>query len=92
MTSIQDVIIICFVALLLNLPFGWIRANTRKFSLGWFACVHAPIPFVAAIRIITHTSWEFIPLFLLVSVAGQIIGARLRPQAVVAEVEAEIED
>lgn len=92
MTSIQGIITICLVALLLNLPFGWIRSKTRKFSLAWFACVHAPIPFVAAIRILTHTSWEFIPLFLLVSVAGQIIGARLKPQVAVAEADSEIAD
>ena len=75
------------MALLLNLPFGMLRAKTRKFSLGWFACVHAPIPVVACIRILSHTSWAYIPLFLLVSVAGQIIGARMKPQTVEAEID-----
>ena len=82
MTSIQGVIAICVIAFILNIPFGWVRANTRKFSLAWFACVHAPIPVVAIIRISTHTPWTFIPLFLLFSVAGQIIGAKMKRSAV----------
>ncbi|MGE4319738.1 MAG: hypothetical protein AB7E96_12645 [Deferribacterales bacterium] len=71
------------MAFILNLPFGMLRTKTRKFSLAWMGCVHAPIPVVAAIRILSHTSWTYIPLFLLVSVAGQIIGARLKPQTTV---------
>jgi len=78
MTSIQGVIAICIVAFILNLPFGWLRTYTRKFSLAWFACVHAPIPVVAIIRISTNTPWTYIPLFLLFSVAGQLIGAWLK--------------
>lgn len=78
MTSIQGVIIICIVAFVLNLPFGVLRTKTRKFSLAWFACIHAPIPVVAAIRILSHTPWTYIPLFLLFSVIGQIVGARLK--------------
>jgi hypothetical protein len=74
----QGVFAICLIALILNLPFGWLRTYTRKFSLAWAVCIHAPIPIVAAIRIYTHTDWVYIPLFLLFSIIGQVAGSKLK--------------
>ncbi|PLX68375.1 MAG: hypothetical protein C0602_09350 [Denitrovibrio sp.] len=74
----QGVFAICIIALILNLPFGWLRTYTRKFSLAWIACIHAPIPIVALIRIYTDTKWIYIPLFLIFSIGGQILGAKLK--------------
>lgn len=82
MDILQGIFAICVIALLLNMPFGWLRSYTRKFSVWWFACVHAPIPIVAFIRIYTHTSWTYIPLFLFFSVAGQIFGSRLKARVI----------
>lgn len=78
MNYAQGVFAICMIAFLLNLPFGWLRVNTRKFSLAWIVCIHAPIPIVAFIRIYTHTNWEYIPFFFVFSIAGQVLGARVR--------------
>jgi len=77
MTTNQLVFIITVIAFLLNLPFGILRKNYKKFSVGWFVCIHAPIPIVAILRISTHTNWRYIPIFLISSILGQIIGARL---------------
>ncbi|MGA1862980.1 hypothetical protein OWM07_08850 [Deferribacter thermophilus] len=77
MTTNQLVFIITVIAFLLNLPFGILRKRYKKFSLGWFVCIHAPIPIVAILRLSTHTSWRYIPIFLISSILGQIIGARL---------------
>jgi len=74
----QGVFAICFIAFLLNLPFGWLRTYTKKFSIAWAACIHAPIPIVAFIRIYTHTDWRYIPLFLIFAVIGQLAGAKLK--------------
>jgi len=78
MNYLQGVFAISLIAFILNTPFGWLRAYTKKFSIGWFLCIHAPIPVVALIRITTHTAWKFIPVFLVFSIAGQIVGARLK--------------
>lgn len=66
--------------LALNLPFGYWRAATRKFSLKWFVAIHAPVPAVVALRL-----WAGIPLGLstlpvLVAAyfGGQLLGARYR--------------
>lgn len=78
MNTLQGIFIICVIAFILNLPFGWLRSYTKKFSIAWFACIHAPIPIVAFIRIYTHTDWVYIPLFFVFSIAGQIIGSRIK--------------
>ena len=78
MDTLQGIFAICAVAFILNLPFGWLRTYTRKFSIAWAVCIHAPIPIVAFIRIYTHTSWAYIPLFFVFSIAGQILGSRLK--------------
>ena len=77
MTNTQTITLIAVTAFILNLPFGYLRNFTKKFSWQWFACIHIPIPFLAFFRIITGTPWQYIGLFLIMSVLGQIIGARL---------------
>ncbi|ADD68599.1 conserved hypothetical protein [Denitrovibrio acetiphilus DSM 12809] len=78
MNTLQGVFAICAIAFLLNLPFGWLRTYTRKFSIGWAVCIHAPIPMIAFMRIYTHIDWVYIPLFFLFSIAGQILGGKLK--------------
>jgi hypothetical protein len=43
-----------FAVVLLNLPFGYWRAGSARFSRAWFFAVHAPVPFVIAIRLLAH--------------------------------------
>ena len=66
--------------LLLNLPFGWFREGTRKFSVAWFLAVHAPVPLVILIRRQAGVSlaWSTLPVLVLAYFAGQAVGARLR--------------
>jgi len=66
--------------LLINLPFGYWRAGVRKFSVAWFLAVHLPVPFVAALRILTGQGWRWstFPLLVAVYFAGQLAGARIR--------------
>ncbi|MGD9809502.1 MAG: hypothetical protein AB7E76_03455 [Deferribacterales bacterium] len=82
MDTLQGIFAICIIAFILNLPFGWLRTYTRKFSIPWAVCIHAPIPMIAFIRIYTHTSWVYIPLFFVFSIAGQIIGSRLKTRLI----------
>jgi hypothetical protein len=44
---------------LINLPFGYWRANETKFSSGWFLSVHLPVPFVIAVRLLSGLGWQF---------------------------------
>ncbi|MEJ2183279.1 MAG: hypothetical protein P8Y66_07130 [Nitrospirota bacterium] len=65
------------LSLLLNLPMGYLRKKTRKFSLAWFLCIHAPIPFIYAGRVLSGLDMIFIPLFVVAAVLGQVLGGRL---------------
>ncbi len=72
------VIILIAVALLSNLPLGYLRRGARKFSAKWFLYIHASIPFLILLRIGMGISLWYIPFSIVFAVAGQIIGARLK--------------
>lgn len=76
MSKYQLIIFISLFAFSINIPFGILRAKYKKYSLGWFLCIHAPIPLVAGIRIFSKVSLYFIPIFLAVSILGQIAGGK----------------
>ncbi|WP_303722364.1 hypothetical protein [Malonomonas rubra] len=61
-----------------NLPLGYLRETSRKFSLHWFVLVHLSIPFIIALRIMFGFGWHVIPFTLACAVAGQVIGSRIR--------------
>lgn len=65
------------LSFMLNLPFGYLRRATRKFSFWWFLCIHAPIPFVFLGRTLSHLDYMYIPFFVLAAVIGQVWGGRL---------------
>jgi hypothetical protein len=61
-----------------NLPFGFLRVGTRRFSLPWLLCIHAPIPLVILTRLSLGIGWSAVPFLLLASLAGQIAGGKMR--------------
>jgi hypothetical protein len=65
-------------AILLNIPLGYVREGLRKFSLGWFVCVHLSVPFIAWLRLSNHVSAWGIPVFVACAVLGQIAGGKIR--------------
>jgi hypothetical protein len=66
--------------LLVNLPFGYWRAGTRRFSLAWFLAVHAPVPLAVALRWGSGLGFQLatLPLFVAAYFGGQFLGGRLR--------------
>jgi hypothetical protein len=64
---------------LLNVPFGYWRANEKKLSRGWFLAIHLPVPFVIALRIFSGLGWHFItfPVMIGAFFAGQFAGSGL---------------
>ncbi len=67
------------LAFILNLPFGYWRANEKKLSTRWFVAVHAPVPFVIALRIFSGLGWHFItfPVMIGAYFGGQFLGGKL---------------
>ena len=67
------------IVFFINLPFGYWRANTKKFSRGWFLSVHAPVPLVVAVRMLSGLGFHLItfPVMIGAFFGGQFAGSRL---------------
>jgi hypothetical protein len=65
------------IAVIINLPLGYLRQNYEKFSFGWYFYVHISIPIIIYLRVKSGYSWKFIPLTLGSAVVGQILGGRI---------------
>ncbi len=73
--SINELMLVVF---LINIPFGYMRSKSTKFSRQWMMAVHIPVPFVFLLRMFSGLSWTAIPLLVLSDIAGQIAGGKLR--------------
>ncbi len=71
------------IVVLLNLPFGFWRAGVRRFSPHWIVAVHAPVPLVVAVRLLSGLGWHLITFPILIGAffTGQFVGGRLRRRA-----------
>lgn len=65
-------------ALAVNIPLGYAREGFRRFSIGWFVCVHLSVPLIAWLRLDNHVSAWGIPAFIACAVLGQIAGGKVR--------------
>ncbi|KAG9158870.1 hypothetical protein Leryth_027432 [Lithospermum erythrorhizon] len=59
-----------------NIPLGIWREHTAKFSLSWFAAVHAAVPFIAMLRKTILMPKPAMALTIAASILGQVIGSR----------------
>ncbi|MDP2661623.1 MAG: hypothetical protein Q8R28_12920 [Dehalococcoidia bacterium] len=70
---------IAIIVLVVNLPFGYWRANVRKFSWQWFLAVHLPVGLVILLRIVSGLGWQIatIPVLFAAFLVGQFLGTKL---------------
>lgn len=71
------ILFLCVFTLFVNLPFGHMRAKTRRYSLRWFLYIHIPIPLIFIARTIAHIEFKYIPVLILAAITGQILGGKL---------------
>jgi hypothetical protein len=69
--------LITALALIINLPFGYLRGNTRKFSFKWFLYIHLPIPLIIVLRVLSGFGMRAIPIIAAGAIIGQLLGGRL---------------
>ena len=65
-----------------NVPLGYLRETSRKFSLHWFVLIHLSIPFIIALRGMLGFGWPLIPFTLGCAVAGQLTGGHIRRRTI----------
>ena len=63
-------------AFLTNLPFGYMRAKSKKYSFAWFLYIHIPVPFIIAARWLWGLGIWAIPFSLTADIAGQLVGGK----------------
>lgn len=71
---------VSLLVFLLNLPFGYWRASSKKFSGRWMAAASLPVLLVVALGIFSGMRWKPMSLPLLVGayVLGQFVGGKVR--------------
>lgn len=74
MHIILSLLALLLLALVVNIPLGYLRQGYEKFSFGWYFYVHISIPLIIYLRIKLGFSWKFIPLTLGGAFVGQILG------------------
>jgi hypothetical protein len=76
--------LIGLTVIIINIPFGYWRANVRRFSLQWFLAVHIPVVFVIALRLASHLGFTWYSYVVLVTAFflgqqfGSLINKRLK--------------
>jgi hypothetical protein len=73
----SEVVLLVLFSFVINLPFGYLRRRSRKYSFKWFAYIHVPVVFIVIARLLSHADYPFIPLFVAAAVAGQYLGGRI---------------
>lgn len=74
----QDLGGVALIVGLINIPFGYWRDATRRFSVAWFLAVHGPVPLVIGLRLAFGLGWEFstFPVLIGAYLLGQFLGGR----------------
>ena len=72
-------IIVALLVFILNIPFGYWRANVKRFSKQWFLAIHIPVPFIVALRILSEIGFAWYTYVFLVGAffLGQKLGSVL---------------
>jgi hypothetical protein len=72
--------VIAAIVFVLNLPFGYWRAGTKRFSRPWILAIHLPVPAVIALRVFSGLGWQLLSFPVLIGAffLGQLLGGLLR--------------
>jgi len=75
----MNIALLTTFAFFMNIPFGYWRANVRKFSLQFFLAIHLSIPFIILFRIFIGSGFELITFFFTVPAffLGQLSGSKI---------------
>jgi ABC-type dipeptide/oligopeptide/nickel transport system permease subunit len=70
-------LLIALSAFVINIPLGYFRSRCRRYSVMWFVYVHLSVPLIFLARVLSHTDYQFIVLFILAAATGQYFGGRM---------------
>jgi hypothetical protein len=75
----MNIILLTFFTFIISIPFGYWRANVRRFSLQFFLAIHIPVALIILFRLLTETGFEIESLFFTIPAFffGQFTGSRI---------------
>jgi hypothetical protein len=75
----MNLFLVASIIFVLNIPFGYWRANVKKYSIQWILSIHLPIPFIILLRIYSGIGFKFItyPILIGAFFLGQLSGSHL---------------
>lgn len=76
--QVVPLVMLLMIAVSVNLPLGYLREASRKYSLRWVVFIHASIPLLVIMRQFYGFSWHWIPVTLGCAVLGQVLGGWIR--------------
>jgi hypothetical protein len=75
----MNVILLTLFVFIINIPFGYWRANVRKFSLQFLLAIHLPVILIILFRIFSVSGFEVTTFFFTVPAffLGQFAGSKI---------------
>jgi len=75
----MNLIILLVFIIIINIPFGYWRANVKRFSLQWFLAIHLPVLLIILLRISSGIVLEPISFAILILAffSGQLVGKKI---------------
>ena len=75
----MNIILLTLFAFLINIPFGYWRANVTRFSFQFLLAIHVPVVLIILFRIFSGSGFEVMTLFFTIPAffLGQLMGAKI---------------
>ena len=75
----MSIFVVALCTFVINIFFGYWRANTKRFTLQWILAIHIPVPIAIGLRLaLLGWNWYLLPAFVLDYAAGQFLGSKIR--------------
>ena len=80
----MKLLLVSLAVLVINIPFGYWRANVKKYSLQWILAIHIPVVIVIGLRFGTHLGFAWytyvfmVTAFFLGQQSGSLLMQRMR--------------
>jgi hypothetical protein len=75
----MNIILLTLFTFIINIPFGYWRANVRKYSVQFLMAIHIPVALIILFRFAAGTGFEIVTLLYTVPsfIIGQYAGSRI---------------
>jgi len=75
----MNIVFLSLFVFIINIPFGYWRANVRKFSMQFLLAIHIPVALIILFRFISGTGFEIVTLLYTVPsfIIGQYAGSKI---------------